>query len=79
MAQIGVRTFNELIGRSDLLDMQKGISHWKAEGLDYSRIFHRPENKVGTPVFQCEQQDHGLAKALDNQLIELAKPALERR
>jgi glutamate synthase (NADPH/NADH) large chain len=79
MAQIGVRSFNELIGRSDLLDMQKGISHWKAEGLDYSRIFHRPENKVGTPVFQCEQQDHGLAKALDNQLIELAKPALERR
>ncbi|MEF8705721.1 MAG: glutamate synthase-related protein, partial [Candidatus Accumulibacter sp. UW27] len=78
MAQIGVRTFNELIGRSDLLDMQKGISHWKAEGLDYSRIFHRPENKVGAPVFQCEQQDHGLAKALDNQLIELARPALER-
>jgi len=78
MARIGVRSVNELIGRCDLLDMQKGINHWKARGLDYSRIFHRPENKVGAPVFQCEFQDHGLVRALDNQLIELAEPALER-
>ncbi|HCZ15416.1 MAG TPA: glutamate synthase subunit alpha, partial [Candidatus Accumulibacter sp.] len=77
MAQIGVRSFNDLIGRCDLLDMQKGITHWKAKGLDYSRIFARPENRADTPVFQCQTQDHGLDKALDQQLIELARPALE--
>ncbi|MCM8595246.1 glutamate synthase large subunit [Accumulibacter sp.] len=78
MAQIGIRTFNELIGRCDLLDMRKGIDHWKARGLDYSRIFMRPENRSGTPVYHCEEQNHGLARALDNQLIELAAPAIER-
>jgi len=78
MAQMGIRKFDDLIGRADLLDMQKGISHWKAQGLDYSRIFHRPENAENSPVQHCETQDHGLVKALDNQLIELAKPALDR-
>jgi glutamate synthase (NADPH/NADH) large chain len=78
MAQLGVRTLQELIGRSDLLDMRKGIEHWKAKGLDFSRIFYQP--KVGPEVarFHCEQQDHGLKGALDHRLIELAKPALER-
>ena len=77
MAQLGIRRFNDLIGRSDLLDMQPGISHWKAKGLDYSRIFHRPANASGAAVFHCEQQDHGLAKALDRQLIDLARPAID--
>jgi glutamate synthase (NADPH/NADH) large chain len=72
MAQIGIRSFNELIGRSDLLDMQKGISHWKAQGLDYSRIFHRPENKVGDAGFSLRTTGSRSGKALDNQLIELA-------
>ncbi len=78
MAQMGIRSFNDLIGRCDLLDMQKGITHWKAQGLDYSRIFQRPENRAGTPEYQCEYQDHGLGKALDIKLIELAEPALAR-
>jgi len=78
MAQMGIRKFDDLIGRADLLDMKKGISHWKAQGLDYSRIFHCPENAEKSPVLHCETQDHGLIKALDNQLIEQAKPALER-
>ena len=77
MAQLGVRRFNDLIGRSDLLDMQHGISHWKAKGLDYSRIFHRPANGSGAAVFHCEAQDHGLAKALDRELIDLARPAID--
>ncbi|MCM8614032.1 glutamate synthase large subunit [Accumulibacter sp.] len=77
MAQLGIRRFNDLIGRSDLLDMQHGISHWKAKGLDYSRIFHRPANASGAAVFHCEEQDHGLAKALDRQLIDLARPAID--
>ncbi|WP_301100717.1 glutamate synthase large subunit [Propionivibrio sp.] len=77
MAQIGIRKFDDLIGRADLLDVRKGVEHWKAQGLDYSRIFYRPARRTGEPVFHCEVQDHGLLKALDNQLIELAKPALE--
>ncbi|QKS27939.1 MAG: glutamate synthase subunit alpha [Candidatus Accumulibacter similis] len=77
MAQLGIRRFNDLIGRCDLLDMQQGINHWKAQGLDYSRIFHRPANPGGVAVFHCEAQDHGLAKALDRELIELARPALD--
>jgi glutamate synthase (NADPH/NADH) large chain len=78
MAEMGIRKFDDLIGRADLLDMQKGITHWKAQGLDYSRIFYRPTVAATSPVLHCETQDHGLAKALDNQLIELAKPALEK-
>ncbi len=78
MAQIGIRKCDDLIGRADLLDMQQGITHWKARGLDYSRIFYRPELAKTTPVLHCETQDHGLVKALDNRLIELARPALER-
>ncbi|MCX7140367.1 MAG: glutamate synthase-related protein [Proteobacteria bacterium] len=78
MAQLGVRSMNELIGRSDLLDMKKGIEHWKAKGLDFSRIFHHPQAGPEVARHQCEQQDHGLAQALDHRLIELAKPALEQ-
>ncbi|ARP93081.1 glutamate synthase-related protein [Bordetella genomosp. 13] len=76
MAQLGVRTFDELIGRTDLLDMRAGIDHWKASGLDYSRIFHRVQSDAD--VRQTETQDHGLAGALDHQLIERSKPAIER-
>lgn len=78
MAQMGIRKFDELIGRADLLDMRKGVEHWKACGLDYSRIFRTPVRKPEEPVRHTETQDHGLSKALDNQLIELAKPALEK-
>ena len=78
MAQLGVRKFDELIGRADLLDMKAGIEHWKARGLDYSRIFHLPNVPADVPRIHTETQDHNLGKALDNQLIELAKPALEK-
>jgi glutamate synthase (NADPH/NADH) large chain len=78
MAQIGVRKFDELIGRSDLLDMKKGVEHWKARGLDFSRIFHRREEVVGVAQSHCESQDHGLSRALDHGLIAKAAPALER-
>jgi glutamate synthase (NADPH/NADH) large chain len=78
MAQLGVRTMDELIGRSDLLDMKKGIEHWKAKGLDFSRVFHQPRQPAEVARRHCETQDHGLDKALDHRLIELADPALER-
>ena len=79
MAQLGVRRFDELIGRTDLLDMRKGISHWKAKGLDFSKIFYMPSMPEDVARYHCETQDHGLDKALDRRLIELAQPALERR
>ena len=78
MAELGVRTINELIGRADLLDTKKGIEHWKARGLDFTRIFHLPDIPADVPRSNTESQDHGLEKALDHRLIELAQPALER-
>jgi glutamate synthase domain-containing protein 2/glutamate synthase domain-containing protein 1/glutamate synthase domain-containing protein 3 len=78
MAQLGIRKFDDLIGRTDLLDMKKGIDHWKAKGLDFSRIFYMPPMPKEVARYKCEEQDHGLAKALDNKLIEMARPALER-
>jgi glutamate synthase (NADPH/NADH) large chain len=77
MAQLGVRTYDELIGRVDLLDKSKAVSHWKAKGLDFSRIFHQPELADGAAVRHVDVQDHGLEKALDNKLIAQAKHALE--
>ena len=77
MAQLGFRTFNEMIGRSDRLDTRRAISHWKAKGLDFSRIFYRPKNVETTAIYNCEGQDHGLEKALDLTLIEQAAPALQ--
>src|SRR5262249_62261993 len=78
MAKLGVRKLGDLIGRADLLDMKKGIEHWKARGLDFTRIFHAPDMPAEVARFHSEQQNHGLDKALDNRLIELAQPALER-
>ncbi len=78
MAQLGIRTFNELIGRADLLDTKAGIEHWKARGLDFARIFYQPAKKDAEPCYQVDVQDHGLDRALDHQLIEKAKAALEK-
>jgi glutamate synthase domain-containing protein 3 len=78
MAQLGVRRFNDLIGRADLLDTRKGIEHWKARGLDFTKIFHQPQVAAEVARYHREEQDHGLEKALDHRLIELAGPALER-
>ncbi len=78
MARLGFRTFNEMIGQMDRLEMRKAIDHWKAKGLDFSRILTKPQAHPGDPVYNADAQDHGLDKALDNQLIELAAPALEK-
>ena len=79
MAAMGIRKFDELIGRADLLETRKGISHWKSKGLDFSRIFHMPDMPKDVARHHCETQDHGLSEALDNTLISRAKPALEKR
>jgi glutamate synthase (NADPH/NADH) large chain len=78
MARLGARKLDDLIGRTELLDMGKGIEHWKAKGLDFSKIFHMPKMPPEVARYNCEKQDHALEKALDNRLIELARPALER-
>jgi glutamate synthase (NADPH/NADH) large chain len=77
MAQLGFRTFEEMIGRSDLLDMQAGIEHWKARGLDFSRVFFQPKMPADVARSRKEEQDHGLDRALDHQLIAAAQPAIE--
>ncbi|CAB3702624.1 glutamate synthase subunit alpha [Achromobacter marplatensis] len=76
MAQLGIRKFDDLIGRADLLDMRSGVEHWKAQGLDFARVFHQTQSDAD--VRQTEEQDHGLAGALDHQLIDRSRPALER-
>ena len=78
MAQLGIRSYDELIGRSDLLDKSKAIGHWKAQGLDFSNIFYQPKVLDPRALLHTEEQDHGLDRALDHKLIAQAKPALER-
>ncbi len=79
MAELGFRTFNEMIGRTDLLAARKAVAHWKAKGLDFSRLFHRPKAGKGVAVYNCEAQNHGLDKALDHELIRKAQAALESK
>jgi glutamate synthase (NADPH/NADH) large chain len=76
LASMGFRTFAEMIGRSDMLDMATGIDRWKAKGLDYSRLLHRPDMGPDVAVRWSETQDHGLGRALDHRLIAEAQPAL---
>lgn len=78
MAQLGIRKFDDLIGRADLLDTKKGIAHWKAKGLDFARVFHLPAVPAEVPRRQVDEQEHGLAKALDVRLIEKCRPAIEK-
>ncbi|MBK8073250.1 MAG: glutamate synthase subunit alpha [Ramlibacter sp.] len=78
MAQLGIRTFDELIGRSDLLDTRKGIEHWKARGLDFSRLLARPEVPADVARHHTQEQDHGLHKSLDRVLIEKSRAAIDK-
>ncbi len=78
MAQLGIRRFDDLIGRADLLDTRKGIAHWKASGLDFSRLFALPPVPADVARYQVEEQDHGLHKALDNVLIEKSRAAIDK-
>ncbi|SEQ80393.1 glutamate synthase-related protein [Giesbergeria anulus] len=78
MAQLGIRKFDDLIGRVDLLDTRKGVEHWKAQGLDFSRLFAEPTVPADVPRYHTTKQDHLLEKALDVKLIERCKPAIEQ-
>lgn len=79
MAQLGIRTFDELVGRVDLLDTKKGIAHWKAKGLDFKKIFAKPESSLSQEIRQMSKQDHHLGGAVDHELIAKSLVALERQ
>ncbi|NED93867.1 glutamate synthase large subunit [Phytoactinopolyspora alkaliphila] len=77
LAQLGFRSLDEAIGHAEVLDTTEAVDHWKATGLDLSPLLHVPELPEGAARRQVVGQDHGLEKALDNQLIVLATDALE--
>ncbi len=78
MAELGFRTVDEMVGRVDMLEAAEAIDHWKAKGVDLSQILHKPDVPPSVPIRCVQEQDHGLDKALDNELLRLAAPALER-
>ncbi|HEX4096390.1 MAG TPA: glutamate synthase-related protein, partial [Caulobacteraceae bacterium] len=77
MARLGLRTMDEMVGRVDLLDVRPAVEHWKATGVDLTRLLHQPKVGPGIAIRNSERQDHGLGWALDLQLIDAAKPALD--
>ena len=79
MAQLGFRTVNEMVGRTDCLDTRVAIDHWKAKGLDFTRMLEPVDAPDRVARYCCESQDHGLEKKLDQRLIELSTEALEDR
>jgi glutamate synthase (ferredoxin) len=80
MAQLGFRTLDEMIGRVDRLDVRAAVDHWKARGLDFSTILHRPAVAPDAPLRRVRPQDHGLERSLDvSTILPLCQPALESR
>ncbi len=77
MAELGFRTVAEMVGRVDLLDAREAIDHWKAQGIDLSRLLCVPPRTGEVAVYNTETQDHGLEHALDHKLIALAQPAID--
>ena len=79
MAELGFRSVDEMVGRVDVLDTRDVADHWKARGVDLSAVLHKPDVPPSVAIRCVQPQDHGLDKALDNELIERCRPALERR
>ncbi|MDD9841751.1 MAG: glutamate synthase large subunit, partial [Alphaproteobacteria bacterium] len=78
MAEMGIKTFNELIGQTDLLDTKQAIDHWKAKGLDFTRLFTKIDSK-GERTYQCEAQNHPIDDILDRKLIAEAQDAIHHK
>ena len=79
MASMGYRTFDEMIGQMQMLDQRKVIEHWKAKGLDFSRLFTKPVAPKGVPIYRCEPQDHKIHDILDRKLIAQAQASARAR
>jgi glutamate synthase (NADPH/NADH) large chain len=78
MAALGYRTFNEMIGQMQMLDQRRLVEHWKAKGLDFSKLFNKPPAAPGTNIYKCEAQDHKINDILDRKLIAESQSALDR-
>jgi glutamate synthase (NADPH/NADH) large chain len=78
MAALGYRRFDDMIGQMQMLDQHRLIAHWKAKGLDFSKLFTKPKAGRGVAIYKCEPQDHKIDKILDRQLIAESQPALDR-
>ncbi len=78
MAEMGYRKFDEMIGQMQMLDKNKLVDHWKARGLDFSRLFTKPPAPKGVNIYHCEPQDHGIEKVIDRKLIGDARAAIDR-
>ncbi len=78
MAEMGFTSIDEMIGQSDLLDKNAAIDHWKAKGLDFTKLFHKPDVPANVAIRHQERQEHPIAKVLDRELIAKAAPALEK-
>jgi glutamate synthase (ferredoxin) len=80
MAELGFRSINEMVGRSDRLEVRRAVEHWKAKGLDFSEILYRPDEAEEGRTYCQVPQDHGLEKTLDRHiLLDICRPALERK
>jgi len=77
MARLGFRTYSEMIGQSDRLDVKEAIDHWKTEGLDFSKVLFKPRTRPGVAISNTEKQNHSLDRALDVELIKQAAQALD--
>src|SRR6187455_762143 len=78
MAQLGYKKFDEMIGQTQMLDQSTLVAHWKAKGLDFSKLFVRQPEQKGQKIYHAETQNHHLEKVLDRRLIEKAQAALDR-
>ena len=79
MAELGFRTFDEMIGQMQMLDQRRLVEHWKAKGLDFSKLFLKPEADTGTAIYKCEEQDHKIHDILDRKLIAEAQAGARPR
>ena len=80
MAQLGFRSLTDMVGRTDRLEPRKAIDHWKAKGVDFSKILYQPDVGPGVGRYCQITQDHGITKSLDvTRLLDLCKPALDRK
>jgi glutamate synthase (NADPH/NADH) large chain len=78
MAMLGYRKFDEMVGQMQMLDQRRLVEHWKAKGLDFSKLFVKPEAAAGTHIYKCEPQDHKIHDIIDRKLIAESQAALDR-
>ena len=79
MAELGFRTLDDMVGRVDLLEVQPAVEHWKAKGLDFSAMLLPPDNGRNSPLHRVRPQEHEVGKALDHEIMALARSAMDRK